>query len=89
MASAEGAVVGNDVEVEDSASMRNDLAGDLGTVISKQVDKLSNKPLQRTWACQLSVDGQRAGAARLNRWTAGAARPRQCYYRRSRNGPRR
>ena len=48
---------------------------------------LSNKPLQRTKACQLSVDGQRAGAARLIRDSAGAARPRQCYYRPSRNGP--
>jgi hypothetical protein len=28
---------------------------------------LPNKPLQRTKACQLSVDGQRAGAARLMR----------------------
>ena len=26
---------------------------------------MSNMPLQRTKACQLSVDGQRAGAARL------------------------
>ena len=67
VASVEGVVVGNDVEVEDSASKRSDLPGDLGTAISKQVDKLSNKPLQRTWACQFSVDGQRAGAARLYR----------------------
>jgi len=63
----EGVVVGDDFEVEDLASRRRDLSGDLRTAISKQVDKLSNKPLQRTWACQLSVDGQGAGAARLNR----------------------
>ena len=60
-------VVGNDLEFEDSASRRSDLSGDLGRAISKQVDKLSNKPLQRTWACQLSVGVQRAGAARLSR----------------------
>ena len=30
---------------------------------------------------QLSVGGQRAGAARLDKRSAGAARPRQCYYR--------
>ena len=67
MASLEGAVVGNEVEVENSASRRSDFSEDLETEFSEQVDKLSNKPLQRTWACQLSVDGQRAGAARLNR----------------------
>ena len=67
MAGVGGAVVGYDVEVEDSASWRNHISGNLGTAISKQVDKLSNKPLQRTWACQLSVGVQRAGAARLNR----------------------
>ena len=30
-----------------------------------EVAALSNKPLQRTRACQLSVEGQRAGTARL------------------------
>jgi len=60
-------VVGNDVEVEVSVSRRRDLPGDLGTGFSRKVDKLSNKPLQRTWAYQLSVGVQRAGAARLNR----------------------
>ncbi len=48
---------------------------------------MSNMPLQLTRAGQLSVDGQRAGAARLDRTSVAAARPRQCYYRPSRNGP--
>ena len=60
-------MVGNEVEVEDSVSKRINLPGDQGTGFSRQVDKLSNKPLQRTWAYQLSVGVQRAGAARLNR----------------------
>jgi hypothetical protein len=67
VASVEGLAVGNEVEVENSASRRIDLGKDLGTGFCRQVAKLSNKPLQRTWAYQLSVDGQRAGAARLNR----------------------
>ena len=45
-------------------------------------------PLQLTRAGQLSVDSQRAGAARLFRIWMAAARPRQCYYRPSRSGPR-
>ena len=32
-------------------------------------DALSNMPLQRTKACQLSVDDCRAGAARLFKWS--------------------
>jgi len=32
---------------------------------------LANMPLQLTRACQLSVDGQRAGAARLIRYFGG------------------
>ena len=67
VASIEGAVAGNEVEVEVSVSRRRDLPGDLGTGFSRKVDKLSNKPLQRTWAYQLSVGVQRAGAARLHR----------------------
>ena len=67
VASIEGAVVGNEVEVDHSFSRRRALIPDLQSGIREQVDKLSNKPLQRTWACQLSVRVQRAGAARLNR----------------------
>jgi hypothetical protein len=43
-------------------------------------------PLQLIRACQLSVKGQRAGAARFSKLSV-AARPRQSYYRPSRNGP--
>ena len=67
VASIQGAVVGNEVEVDHSFSRRRALIPDLQSGIREQVDKLSNKPLQRTWAFQLLVDGQRAGAARLNR----------------------
>ena len=67
VASIEGAVVGNEVEVDHSSSRRWDSIPDLKSEIREQVDKLSNKPLQRTWAFQLSVEGQRAGAARLGR----------------------
>jgi hypothetical protein len=54
---------------------------------SRSDGQLSNMPLQLTRAVQLSVDGQRAGGARLNRRSKDAARPRQCYYPPSRNGP--
>ena len=80
-------MVGDELEVENSASKRSDPAKDLEAAFSNQVAKLSNKPLQLTRACQLSVDGQRAGAARFDLMKAAAARPRQCYYRRTPNGP--
>ena len=79
--------MGDELEVGYSASRRIDLATVLESGFSEQVDKLSNRPLQLTRACHLSVDGQRAGAARLDLMKTAAARPRQCYYRPLLNGP--
>ena len=75
--------------VEAGASLQGTTGdGQMAATLASPNSKLSNRPLQRTGANgPFSFDVPRAGAARLFKLSANAARPRPCYYRRSRNGP--